>query len=354
MDNRGFAISSIVYSILILALTLMFLILANMVSRKLTIDKVRNDVKKDLGDLTVLPILQSWTSASTTDFHNNDIKSRITSVSFVEKINIPEKGPSDVSTYYWDVSAVKNGSVIAWITDNTENVNVSTNGSTGQKKGYTLYIAGNGEDGVVYANPDSSDIFHSFKNLKSITWGKFNTKYATDMSFMFYHCDKLDNLDMSTFDTSKVTTMKSMFDFCGALTNLNVSSFDTSHVTDMYAMFSNCSKLESLTITNFNTSNVENMSYMFNGMHVLTSIDVSNFDTSKVTTMHAMFNECRKLTVLDLKQFDTGAVTSMKSMFNNCIELTTINVSTTKWVIQAECDISGMFNGAKATGVTKS
>ncbi len=54
MNNKGFAITSIVYSILILALTLMFLILANMVSRKLTIDKVRNDVKKRFGRFNCL------------------------------------------------------------------------------------------------------------------------------------------------------------------------------------------------------------------------------------------------------------------------------------------------------------
>ncbi len=167
--------------------------------------------------------MQSWNSASTTDFHNSNIKSRITSVSFVDKINIPDKGPSDASTYYWDVSAVKNGSVIAWITDNTENVNVSTNGSTEQKTGYNLYIAGNGEDGVVYANPDSSNLFNGFSALKNITWGNFNTKYATNMSHMFNECQVITGLNLESFDINKVTDVSYIFNHCSKLETVTAS-----------------------------------------------------------------------------------------------------------------------------------
>ncbi len=124
----------------------------------------------------------------------------------------------------WDVSANKDGSVMAWVTDSGED-----------KASYNLYIAGNG--GVI-ANEDSSHLFWGYYNLSEIDFNSnFDTSKATDMSNMFAYCDSLTTLDLSCYDTSKVTDMSEMFLNCHEMWSLETSSnFVTSNAdtTDMY------------------------------------------------------------------------------------------------------------------------
>ena len=53
LNNKGFAISSVMYSLLILAISLMFGIIAVLVSRKMTLDKIKINVKKDVNGETI-------------------------------------------------------------------------------------------------------------------------------------------------------------------------------------------------------------------------------------------------------------------------------------------------------------
>ena len=56
LNNKGFAISSVMFSLLILAVSLMFGILAILVSRKMTLDKIKENVRKTVnGDIIVVP-----------------------------------------------------------------------------------------------------------------------------------------------------------------------------------------------------------------------------------------------------------------------------------------------------------
>lgn len=56
LNNKGFAISSVMYSLLILAVSLMFGILAILVSRKMTLDKIKDNVRKTVnGDIIIVP-----------------------------------------------------------------------------------------------------------------------------------------------------------------------------------------------------------------------------------------------------------------------------------------------------------
>ena len=50
MNNKGFAVSGIIYSILILFLLLLFSILSIMGARKMVLDKLKNDVMNELND----------------------------------------------------------------------------------------------------------------------------------------------------------------------------------------------------------------------------------------------------------------------------------------------------------------
>ena len=269
------------------------------------------------------PIIQSWGSGSTTDFHAEEYRTNIITATFLDNKDVPEGATS------WDVSSEKNGSVMAWvIPDETDSTK------------YHLYIGG---DGGVIANKDSSYLFRNFTNLQTITFGdNFDTSKVTDMSNMFSGCSSLTTLDVSNFDTSNVTNMGSMFSNCSKLTTLDVSNFDTSNVTNMYSMFYNCSSLTTLDVSKWDTSSVTNMFQMFSNCSSLTTLDVSNWDTSKVTNMGSMFFGCNSLTTLDVSNWDTGNVTRMNSMFYYCRSLTTLDVS--NWDTSNVTSMVSMFS----------
>ena len=254
------------------------------------------------------PIIQSWSSIASTDFHAEEYRTNIITATFLDNKEVPEGATS------WDVSAEKNGSVMAWvIPDETDSAK------------YHLYIGG---DGGVIANQDSSYLFRNFTNLQTITFGdNFDTSKVTSMNRMFQSCNKLTTLDVSQWDTSNVTNMISMFENCRSLTTLDVSNWNTSNVIRMDSMFYSCSSLTTLDVSNWNISNVTNMYSMFSYCSSLTTLDVSQWDTSNVTNMRGMFSNCSSLTTLDVSNWDTSNVTNMQSMFYNCSSLTTLDIS---------------------------
>ena len=274
------------------------------------------------------PIIQSWSSSSTTDFHNSTYRENIITATFLDNKEIPSN--AKVS---WDVSSEKNGSVMAWvIPDETDSTK------------YHLYIGG---DGGVIANQYSSNMFYNFTNLQTITFGdNFDTSNVTNMGAMFEGCNSLTTLDVSKFDTSNVTNMQSMFSRCSSLTTIDVSKFDTSNVTDMSSMFQTCSSLTELDVSNFDTSNVKNMQSMFYFCEELKTLDLSSFDTSKVTNMLQTFCACRSLTELDVSNWNTSKVKSMNSMFYGCSSLTTLDVS--NWNTSNVTSMAGMFQSCSS------
>ena len=269
------------------------------------------------------PIIQSWSLSSSTDFHAEEYRANIITATFLDNKDVPNNAVAS-----WDVSANKNGSVMAWVVADESD---STK--------YHLYIGG--ESGVI-ANQDSSYLFYNFKALTEITFGdNFDTSNVTSMYYMFSNCSNLTTLDLSKWNTSNVTSMSSMFTDCSNLTILDVSKWDTSNVTDMSLMFYNCSSLTTLDVSNWNTSNVTSMSNMFLGCSSLTSLDVSKWDTGKVTSMYSMFFGCSSLTTLDVSKFNTSQVTDMQSMFSGCNSLTTLDVS--NWNTSNVTSMSNMF-----------
>ena len=135
------------------------------------------------------PIIQSWSFGSSTDFHAEEYRTNIITATFLDNKDVPSNAVAS-----WDVSANKNGSVMAWVVADESD-----------SKKYHLYIGG--ESGVI-ANQDSSYLFYNFTTLTEITFGdNFDTSTVTSMSDMFYCCSSLTTLDVSKWDTSKVTTM---------------------------------------------------------------------------------------------------------------------------------------------------
>ena len=299
-----------------------------------------------------------------TDFHADDYRSKITTITTKKDNIVPETAVES-----WDISEAGDGSVMAYVekTDevleprpepgptnakiysNDEKVNdiskpiyATPLSETNTNYAYKLTIGGKG--GII-ANENMTGYFLGFfstvLNKVSIDLSALDTSEVTDMRYMFAGCNSLTSLDVSNFDTSKVTSMGDMFSRCESLTSLDVSKFNTSKVTNMSAMFYDCNSLTSLDLRNFDTSNVTDMSAMFNGYNSLTSLDVSKCDTSTVTNMEPMFSGCRNLTSLDVSNFDTSKVTRMGSMFYHCSSLTSLDVS--KFDTSQVTDMGAMF-----------
>ena len=255
-------------------------------------------------------LMRSYSGGSQADYHNDAYREKITSIEFLNNKNIPSDAVQS-----WDVSERQDGSVMAWIVNDSENVGY-----------YKLYIGG---DGGVIANPNSSNLFSEFRKVKKIDLNNLNTSNVTNMNHLFNFCENLINLDLSNFDTSKVKDMNSMFSVNRNLENINFGNkFDTSNVTNMGSMFNTCSSLTSLDLSNFNTSQVTDMSYMFVEFPNI-ELNLSGFVTSNVINMMSMFYKA-KLNALDLSSFDTSNVTNMTWMFSDASNLQTIYVGP-KW-----------------------
>ena len=143
-------------------------------------------------------------------------------VYYVSFLSSLKSAPSDA----WDMSDAGDGSILAWMSGNN------------------LYVASNGK---IAPNPNASNMFGRFVNLKEINFGdSFDTSNVTNMSYMFSSCRSLTNLDLSCFNTSKVMNMSQMFDGCENLVYLDLSYFHASSATTTTNMFKNCDMLKAL------------------------------------------------------------------------------------------------------------
>ena len=143
-------------------------------------------------------------------------------VYYVSFLSSLKSAPSDA----WDMSDAGDGSILAWMSGNN------------------LYVASNGK---IAPNPNASNMFGRFVNLKEINFGRnFDTSNVTNMSRMFSNCQSITSLDLSCFNTSKVTNMTRMFDGCKNLVYLDLSYFHASSATNTTSMFKNCDMLKTL------------------------------------------------------------------------------------------------------------
>lgn len=188
----------------------------------------------------------------------------------------------------WDVSADKDGSVMAWLVKDE-------NGRD------SLYLAA---DGNIIANENCSGLFNGYSELEDIEGMEFfRTDEVIDMSWMFASCYNLKKLNISIFNTKKVTNMKYLFAWCSSLSNIDISNFDTRNVTDMEGMFVGCVKMTMLNTDNLDTANVTNMRLMFNCCSSLKNINLDNLNIWNVTDMRDIFEKCDKLSKMEIVKF---------------------------------------------------
>ena len=168
-------------------------------------------------------------------------------------------------------------------------------------------------------NPSTNVSYTSAsENLGNLDFSNFRTAKVEDFSYMFFDCKAMRSIKgLDNWNTKSATDMSYMFTYDDNLNSLDLSKFDTSQVTTFKAMFAGCAKLVSIAgLNNWNTKSATDMSSMFTYDDNLNSLDLSKFDTSQVTTFKAMFAGCAKLvSIAGLNNWNTKSATDMSSMF---------------------------------------
>ena len=266
-------------------------------------------------DLANIPIIRKSTSAAmyfigVTSIRPHDIES----VDIIMVSSFPEGAI--------DVSDKGNRSVMLWSKDENSNGRLE------------VYIGAIGD--MVYANPDSQQLFSTLENANRINLENFSASTATKTGQMFSRVGTNSPnfiLDLGyDFDTSNVTHMGDMFTRVGSnSTNFTLDlgdKFDTSKVTNMSCMFcvagSNSQNFRLNLGNKFDTSKATIMDRMFyytGNKDTNFSLNLgSKFDTSKVTNMNTMFyhtGESNSSFVLDLgSKFSTGEVIYYTNTFS--------------------------------------
>ena len=226
-----------------------------------------------------------------------------------------------------DVSAGKNGTVMAWMDGHRY-----------------LYIAG---EGGVRVNENASALFAWYENVREIHLdGNLHTDYCTDMSHMFYHCNNLVDLNLDGMNTDNVTNMTKFFTDCNSIRRIDVSGFSTAKVGSFYAAFQKCRSLEELYLTSWDTGMATNMALMFADCNSLTKIitNTRTFRSDNVETMSYMFDGCECLIYVNLANLNTGSLKRANYMFRDCKVLDKVYLDNHDFSSMEEHE--GMFQGA--------
>ena len=160
----------------------------------------------------------------------------------------------------WDVSAKKDGTVMAWVHQ------------SGSK--YDMYIAAEG--GINAKN--CANLFLFFSSLKSIDFGDaFHTDKTTSMQGMFWNCQALSKIDVSSFRTGSVVNMAAMFLNCEALKELDLTSFDMSRVYNVQEMIRNTPGIKKVQFSNWDGSGVRYYDYFMESRDTINGVAWEEF-----------------------------------------------------------------------------
>ena len=241
-------------------------------------------------------------------FRSSEWKDKITSIEFKTNKTIPSN-----SIKTWDLSLVEDNGVVGYLLPTSENDR------------YKLVIA---SDKEIFASRNSTSLFASMSNLKSINFKNFNTKYLQNMQTMFSGDTSLETLDLSSFDTSLISNIYGAFNNCSSLKSINFKNWSPSITTASMA-FNKCSSLESLDLSGFDMSKVTNVNVMFYQMTKLKSINLSTWSLKDYQKVNTMFSGDTNLESLDISNFNLeNSNVVVKDLFKDIKSNASIKVKT--------------------------
>ncbi len=218
-------------------------------------------------------------------YRASEWKDKIISVSFKNKINIPNN-----AVVKWDLSALRDNTVVGYLTPSKE---------TGM---YDLYIAANG---YVNLPINSRSLFRDLTNVKSYDFKYAKTDYVTNMTRLFMNNKKIESLDLSSFDASSLRYIGTMFGGCVNLKSIDFTGWNPPLEDNMDSTFSGCSKLENLDLRGFDVSKVNNFTHTFYNCSSLRTLNISTWKPNKIGKLKNSFYNLSSVNEIDLSGFTT-------------------------------------------------
>ena len=347
----------------------------------------------------LVPVLQSWDPEANTDFHG--LRDKVSGISFTNSYALPDGFDTAAGYGPWDVSAAKDGSVMAYMTPKTGadiasgyyfiyaaslpdgitgtvvkgNGSVTWDATAGKYtwsadkvaatgKTVSEWIAG-GYTGTNYFVPDNDPTtYYSIANsdgensqlTKYVRAGGYNVVIASNTGWTEdvianadsdYICNNM--LGLTTFsddhlDTSNVKSFRQTFNNCSSLTDCDLSGVDSSNVKNFYGMFNGCSNLTTLNAT-FDTSGVNDatLNKTADPLMALSSDEKENGISGGLAHL---FDGCEKLTAVDTSAWELSGAQSLHSTFSDCKALTGLEVG--NWNVSGvqsfECTFNNCYN----------
>lgn len=349
VNNKGFAISTVIYCILIIAILIMGMLFSTIVFSKKTTDDLVYSVEKDLNDFaqnTYDIISESHREYTRTvknlnTYYNesdSSIKSYLDNIIGISFVDLNTVEQSTIEQYKSNSIIIDLGysenvdKVTGYIFNPYSNVRV-------------LIIAANGN---IVAPSDCTNMFSFYKGSNAIYGLKYlDTSTVKIMDGMFADCSNITTLDISDLNTTNVTSMANLFKNCASLTTVTgLNTRNLNNCTTFEGLFSNCSNINEIDLSNLNAAELTNIQHMFQKCSKLTTINLTDITINSITNMYGLFNECTALTSIDVSAFNTANVTEMHDLFAGCTNLTEIQGIDT-WNVESVTDMVSMFYGCK-------
>lgn len=344
VNNKGFAISTVIYCILIIAILIMGMLFSTIVFSKKTTDDLVFNVEKDLNTFaqnTYDKISESHREytrnmKNLNTYYNSapaSIKGYLDNLYSISFVNLKKVSQSTIEQYE------KNSVIIdLGYSENVDKV-------TGYINVKDLIIAANG---TVVAPSDCNNMFSFYKGTNGIDgFSNLDTSTVTTMQGMFEGCSNMGSINISELNTTNVTSMANLFKDCTSLTKVDgLNTLNLNSCTTFEGLFSNCSNIEKIDLSNLNAAELTNIQLMFQKCYKLTTIDLTNITINSITNMYGLFNECTALTSIDVSAFNTDNVTEMHDLFAGCTNLSNITGIDT-WNVERVTNMVSMFDGCK-------
>lgn len=233
------------------------------------------------------------------------VKSTVKKVEFMN--TIPDLSDYKEGKTKFDVSKEQDGSVIAWVDENS-----------------TMYIGGRG--GII-ADQSLNTMFSYYTSVKEVIFKKvLNTKDSISARNMFLSCENLKTTDINNIDTSQIQNFQMMFANCQNIVELDISSWNVKSAKNMSGMFLNCNTLRTLKMGTKHAESVETFENMFKDCRYLIALDLSHFYTRDGVNYKKMFLHS-SIQELDLSGFKMREDSNLSQMFGYMDTLDKVYVS---------------------------
>ena len=250
-------------------------------------------------------------------------------------------GLTSLNISNWDVSSIQYGNSMFYGCTSLSEVDLTSfKTTTMESDNYNMFY-GWTSDQIVYVHGtnwtlDTSSYNATFVRRLSTLLAKYTFDNSvgdclptiTGIATSDYIVSDIVNNTVTTRLITSENVLPTRYQFKGIKSLTRLEYLEMSEVTNMQDILSGCSNLEYLDVSQWNTSKVTNMYYAFIGCAKLTEIiGIEDLDVSNCTNLSCLFESCSGLTSLDLSKWNVTKCTQLNQLFYRCTSLVSVNLS---------------------------